>query len=260
MALLKKFQKDTVDVRVYDTNECMGQAVADEVEKAIQTLFNEKEEISIIFSAAPSQFTTFDALKKKKSIDWSRITMFHVDEVAGLAKDDPTNLRNYIEHWFSKDLPFKQKFFFDTTARDLTAECRRYAKLLEEYDPDIAILGFGDNGHIALDEPGISPFNDPEIVKVVRQHEMTMHQSMAPGGGRVARKEGREFGYTITLPVLMKVRYKFFAVPTDAKADAARRAIFGEISEDCPASIIRLHQGVIACFNADSAKYFDQEL
>ena len=256
MALLKTYRQDMVDIYVYDTNENMGVAAADAIEKTIHKLLSEKSEISIIVCAGPSQFSTYEALKAKKTIDWTRINMFHLDEVIGLSADDPTNLKNHIEYWFSKDLPFKNKFFLDTSARDLHAECRRYSKLLKEYHPEIVMLGIGVDGHLALNEPGISPFDDPETVKVVKMDERTRRQSMSPGGGMKAPVAGHEFGMTITLPVLMKPKYKFCIVPYSEKEESAYNAMFGSIDERCPASIVRTQQNVMAFFDKESAARF----
>lgn len=258
MALLKSFEKDAVKVEVHDSYESMGVASADAIEKAIVELLAEKEEISIVCSMAPSQYTMLDALKVKPGIEWGRINLFHVDEVCGLSADEPSNLRNETERQFSGQLAFRRKMFLDTAAEDLTAECRRYTALLEQFPLDIALLGFGDNGHIALDEPGVAHFDDTEIVKVVKIAQATKEQSVRRGARKDA-SDGADYGFTLTLPVLMRPRYKFCTVPFSEKAQAARDALFGPITEDCPASVIRRHPGVFCFFDSDSASLFPEE-
>lgn len=255
MSLIRETKCDMVDVQVYDTYENMGLAAADAVEKTLKDLLEKRDEISIILGVGPSQYTTFSALKEKTTIDWARVNLFQIDEVIGIEADDPQLLSNILEEKMTGGLPLRKRMFLNAAAGDLHAECRRYAALLDEYKPDVVLLGIGDNGHLALNEPGISPFNDVERVKVVRMDERTKCQPMEVGGSR-APIPGHEFGITITLPPLMAVPHKFCIAPFTDKADAVNRAMFGPVGEDCPASILRQTPGVTAFFDADSASLF----
>jgi glucosamine-6-phosphate deaminase len=128
--------------------------------------------------------------------------------------------------------------------------------LLRKFKPEIALMGFGDNGHIALNEPGCGFFDDPQTVKVVRIDMKTKLQSF--NNGTRKSLEGPDYGITMTLPALMKPKYKFCIVPFKTKAQAAYKAIFGDISEDCPASFIRNHENVVVFFDSESAALFPE--
>lgn len=59
------------------------------------------------------------------------------------------------EHLFSKK-KFKHSYIPDGVAENLEEECVSYEQLLLEYPIDIQLLGIGENGHIAFNEPGTS--------------------------------------------------------------------------------------------------------
>ena len=69
----------------------------------------------------------------------------------------------------------------DGQAPDLAAECARYASLLEEHAPALAILGIGENGHLAFIDPPCCDFQDPARVRVVELDEACRNQQVHDG-------------------------------------------------------------------------------
>ena len=80
---MTRFTKDLLQVNIADTAEEMGAAAAEDIAAAIHALLAERDEINMIFAAAPSQNTTLAALLQK-DIPWERINAFHMDEYIGL--------------------------------------------------------------------------------------------------------------------------------------------------------------------------------
>ena len=95
---MKTFEKDSLKVKVLDTTAQMGQCAADELAERIKLLLKEKEEINMIFAAAPSQSAFLQSLIEKKDIDWTRINVFHMDEYIGLSPDAPQGFGNFLKN------------------------------------------------------------------------------------------------------------------------------------------------------------------
>lgn len=146
MALVKPNQVDKLNVSVYTTREEMGEAAAKEASVAIKTAIAEKGEINMIFAAAPSQNEFLAHLIADKSIDFTKINAFHMDEYIGLPADAPQGFGNFLRRNLFDRVPFKTVNTIDSTAADPEAECRRYADLLQEYPCDIVCMGIGENG------------------------------------------------------------------------------------------------------------------
>lgn len=147
---------DQLHVLVYTNRQEAGIAAAANVAERIMRLLEEKNEVRIIFAAAPSQDEMLAHLSQY-CIDWSRVTAFQMDEYVGLKLDDPRSFSNYLrEHLFNIVRPGKV-YIMDTT-RNLAEESKRYARLLTEAPIDIICCGIGENGHIAFNEPGETDF------------------------------------------------------------------------------------------------------
>ena len=80
---MRTFTKDKLDVKIYDSRAEMGQAAASDIAACIHKLLESKDELNIIFAAAPSQ-NDFLASLLKEEIDWTRVNAFHMDEYIGL--------------------------------------------------------------------------------------------------------------------------------------------------------------------------------
>src|SRR5690606_14148811 len=153
-------------LNVFESRNAMGEAAGKAVEKQILALLAEKEEIRMIFAAAPSQNEFFAYLRQSAVIQWDRITAFHMDEYIGLSRDADALFANFLKRNIFDQVNFKKVHFIDGN-NDSKDECDRYASLLMEKTIDIICLGIGENGHIAFNDPPVADFNDPKIIKKV---------------------------------------------------------------------------------------------
>ena len=233
------FYKDKLTIKKFPTRREMGIAAAADMTETIREILQHKEEINIIFASAPSQDDVLLALSES-DIDWTRINAFHMDEYLGLAKNAPQRFSRYLKDKIFDAKPFKQIFYFGDTLPDepKEKEAQRYAALLKKYPPDITLLGIGENGHIAFNDPHVANFSDPELVKIV-DLDQTSRLQQVHDGCFVSLSDVPTHAYTLTIPALTMADYMFCIVPCQTKAQAVYNVINGEISESCPASILR---------------------
>lgn len=233
---------DQLHVLVYTNRQEAGIAAAANVAERIMRLLEEKNEVRIIFAAAPSQDEMLAHLSQY-CIDWSRVTAFQMDEYVGLKLDDPRSFSNYLrEHLFNIVRPGKV-YIMDTT-RNLAEESKRYARLLTEAPIDIICCGIGENGHIAFNEPGETDFSDSELVKLVSLDERSRLQQVRDGIFS-SLEEVPTQALTITVPVFMSAHHVVGVVPGPSKREAIRRTLWGPVSPECPASILRTHRDAV---------------
>ena len=250
---MKNFTVDKLEVRAYDNRTLMGEAAAKDISARIQALLSEKEEINMIFAAAPSQNDVLLALVNDKSIDWTRVNAFHMDEYIGLAADAPQGFGNFLKSHIFGLAPFKSVNYIDCTATDAEAECARYSALLTANPTDIVVMGIGENGHIAFNDPGVAEFNDKKVVKVVKLDEVCRQQQVNDGCFADI-SEVPTHALTLTVPTLVKAPYLFCIVPAPTKAQAVYNTVKGEITEDCPATILRTQDNAILYLDNDSSR------
>ena len=249
---MKKFTKDLLKVNVYTSRDEMGAGAAADVKAAILRALSEKENINMIFAAAPSQNEVLANLANDKEIPWGRVNAFHMDEYIGLDKDAPQGFGNFLRSAIFGVAPFKSVNYIDISAPDADLEAERYSKLLRENPVDIVVLGIGENGHIAFNDPPFADFNDPKLVKSVKLDEVCRNQQVNDGCFN-SISDVPTHALTLTVPALMAGKELYCIVPAKTKANAVNATLNGEITPDCPASVLRTHSCATLYLDPDSS-------
>jgi len=250
MSLLKECCADQLKVKVYDSRLEMGKAAGKDAAEKIRALLKQKEEVNIIFAAAPSQNEVLDALAAEPDIEWGRINAFHMDEYLGLDSTAPQCFSNFLmEHIFSR-VPFKQVYLIKPS-NDGETECARYSELLEKYPVDLVCLGIGENGHIAFNDPGVAKFEDPYLVKTAKLDLVCRNQQVHDGCFG-SLDEVPTHALTLTIPALTRAAHMVCVVPAASKRQAVTATVYGPVTEDVPATIMRLHKDAVLYCDGES--------
>ena len=249
---MKSFEKDLLKVNIYPSRDEMGVAAASDVKAAILRALAEKETINMIFAAAPSQNEVLANLANDKEIPWGRVNAFHMDEYIGLDKDAPQGFGNFLRDHIFGIAPFKSVNYIRIDAPDADEECARYSKLLSGNPVDIVVLGIGENGHIAFNDPPFADFSDTKLVKSVKLDEVCRNQQV--NDGCFAKIDDvPTHALTLTVPALMSGKELYCIVPAKTKAKAVYETVNGEITENCPASVLRTHKCATLYLDNDSS-------
>lgn len=244
--------KDLLKVNIYETRAEMGLAAAADIKAKIIELLGEKETINMIFAAAPSQNEVLAALANDREIPWDRVNAFHMDEYIGLSSDAPQGFGNFLKEHIFGIANFKSVNYIDITAPDADAECKRYSALLAKSPTDIVVMGIGENGHIAFNDPPVADFNDTKAVKPVALDEVCRQQQVNDGCFKRI-DDVPKTAITLTVPTLFGGDYLFCIVPAKTKANAVRATLCGEIGEACPATVLRRHKNAVLYLDGDSS-------
>ncbi len=255
--MLKQITSDRLQVNIYETRAVMGIEAAKDIAACIKALLETKEEVNMIFAAAPSQNEVLAGLVADKTIPWEKINAFHMDEYVGLSKDAPQCFSNFLKEAIFDKVPFKSVNLIDAS-NDPDAEAKRYAELLMKNPVDIVCMGIGENGHIAFNDPHEADFNDPAVVKKVSLDEVCRMQQVHDGCF-ASLDLVPEYALTLTVPTLAKPTYQFCVVPAATKAEAVKNTANGEIGAACPATVLRTLPHAIMYCDADSGKYLLEE-
>jgi glucosamine-6-phosphate deaminase len=257
--MIQSFSKDQLQVKVFQTRYKMSSSAANDVVKAIQLLLLEKQELNMIFAAAPSQNEFLELLCAHAGIDWQRINAFHMDEYVGLPADAPQGFGNFLKERIFDKKPFRSVNILDGNNPDLNGECERYTSLLRRYPVDIVCMGIGENGHIAFNDPHVARFDDPVWVKVVDLDDTCRRQQVNDGCFSSVGKVPTH-ALTLTIPALTVARYTFCVVPSRAKAKAVYNTLNHPVSEACPAGILRRKKDAVLYIDRDSAMLLNNEI
>ena len=245
-----------MNIRITENRPALGAAANKAIASALREKIAASGRVTVAFAAAPSQNETLAALIAEPGIAWDKVTAYHLDEYAGATADSPHSFRRYLrEHIFDRVTPAAFHPIAGE-ARDQEAECARYSSLLPAAGFDIALLGIGENGHLAFNDPPCD-FADPRAIRVVALDEACRIQQVHDGAFQTLADVPAQ-AFTLTVPTLMKARKVFVMVPGPAKAQAVAAALEGPLTNLCPASILRTHPDAAIFLDAASAARLTQ--
>ena len=254
--LQRSFRADELNVYVYESRPKMGHAAAAEIAAEIRRAILDRGKAVVILASAPSQNEFLASLAEAPDIDWSRVTAFHLDEYLEMDDRAPQSFRRFLIERLVNKVPLGQFHGLRGDAPDGAAEAKRYAELLKENPPDFAVLGIGENGHLAFIDPPFCDFNDPEPVKVVQLDEVCRNQQVNDGAFASLHEVPKD-ALSLTIPTLM-ARPKLFAIaPGPAKRQAIKNTVEGPIGTSCPASVLRTHPNAHLFIDVVAAEYLE---
>jgi len=223
--------------------ECLTRAVA------------ERGSARLIAATGNSQFGLVEALAGE-SIPWDNVTVFHMDEYIGLDENHPAGFRRWIRERIEIPLQPRHVEYIHGDAPDPGAECARYEAALRAAPIDLVLMGIGENGHLAFNEPVVSDFDDARWVREIRLDDVSCQQQVGEGHfPDVASVPATAI--SLTIPALLAPGVLIVSVPEERKAAAVRTALRGPISIDCPASILRTTSHATLLLDPDSASGLD---
>lgn len=249
---MKIFLVDRLNVIISNDRDELGRMAAKNISNLISNLLEIQDEVRMIFAAAPSQNEFLKEIVSIKKIDWSRITAFHMDEYIGLPKNSPQLFSKYLDENIFSKVNLKQVHLINSQSENIETECLRYEKLLKEKPIDLVCMGIGENGHIAFNDPPVADFNDKKFVKVVKLDDACKQQQVNDGCFN-SINEVPPHAVTLTVPALMSGNLLSIMVTGKRKARAVKNTLRGEITTDCPASILRTHPNAFLYLDEDSS-------
>lgn len=229
-----------MDIRVFATKLEMGAYAASDGAELIRRAINERGTANVILATGASQLEMLAALVSGPDLDWSRVTIFHLDEYVGISINHPASFRRYLSERFVDLLPVPPKAFYLLNGEgDCQAECQRVGAILQEHPIDVAFVGIGENGHLAFNDPP-ADFDTSAPYLVVELDERCRMQQYSEGWFK-SLEDVPTRAISMSIRQIMKSSSIICTVPDKRKAAAVRDSVEGPITPMVPASILQQH-------------------
>jgi glucosamine-6-phosphate deaminase len=248
----KHLEAGTIKLQIHANKKAAGEAAARAAAEALRQLDHSESGIGVVFATGASQLETLHALTSIPGLPWRKIQGFHLDEYLGMDEDHPASFRRYLRENLTRRVPMGEFFEIDGSSADPDQVRREYVQKLWAADPQLCLLGIGENGHLAFNDPAEANFNDPDAMKVVTLDAECREQQLAEGWFK-SLEEVPERALTLTISTLLKIPKLIVSVPGPRKAQSVRRTLEEPISTACPATILRTHPDVTLYLDRDSA-------
>ncbi len=245
-------------MKVYiDANaELMGKRAAEETVKRIKEAVEARGECRLLLSTGASQFEMFDALVTMEA-PWDQVVMFHLDEYVDMPSTHNASFRKYLTERFI-DKVHPKAYYFVNGEGNVEENLRQLSMEVKKAPMDVALIGIGENGHIAFNDPP-ADFDTEEAYIIVELEERCKKQQMGEGWFATINDVPSR-AITMTVNQIMKSKAVLSVVPGKRKAQAIKMTIEApEVTNQVPATKLREHPDWSLYLDEDSASEVDKE-
>lgn len=224
-------------VFIGESSEQIADAAATDFAEVVREAIVQRGDISIILATGNSQLAFIDALALRTDIEWDRITVLHMDEYLGMSEHHSASFRRWMTERVVRRMAPRR---FEGIRGDhvpVEEELARYEQLLRESVPAVCVMGIGENGHLAFNDPP-ADFAAEDWVRVVEMDAASRAQQVGEGHFSDLDATPRE-AISLTIPALLAPASVFVLVPEARKAFAVQQSLEGPITPQIPASILR---------------------
>ena len=180
----------------------------------------------------------------KGDLDFSQVKSVNLDEYVGLAPTHDQSYRYFMQHnlFDHVNIDPANTNVPNGLASDPEAECERYNQVIRSMGGiDIQVLGMGHNGHIGFNEPGQAFELETHVVN------LTDRTIEANARFFASKDEVPKRAITMGIKSIMQARQILVVVSGEDKADIVKKAFFGPVEPQVPASILQMHPNVVLC-------------
>lgn len=240
-----------MEIVIKENPEALGKAAGSAAAALIKQAIAERGSANIILATGTSQFQTISQLIAEAGIDWSQVVMFHLDEYIGLPATHGASFRKYLKERFIQKVPQLKAAYLINGEGDAQAECERLGNLISEHPIDVALVGIGENGHLAFNDPP-ADFETSQPYIVVGLDKACRNQQLGEGWFQTADEVPRQ-AISMSIKQILKATHIVCSVPDSRKAGAVKNSLEGPVNNRCPASILQTHRSCALFLDKDSA-------
>ena len=215
----------------------LGEASAIKIAEVINKAIYENGYARIVLSTGASQFDMLDVLANLE-VEWPKVEMFHLDEYIGIDDKHPASFRKYLRERFVLKVNLL-KYHFVSGEGDVQANIRELNEAILEKPVDVAVIGIGENAHIAFNDPP-ADLNTQQPYIVVTLNETCKKQQVGEGWFKTL-DDVPKLAISMSCHRIMMSKCIVSVVPHECKANAVYNALTAPLSSEVPATILRYH-------------------
>lgn len=234
-----------MEIRVCKDKVSLGESAALYTAELLKKAIDEKGSARIILSTGASQFDTINALTKT-DVDWSKVEMFHLDEYVDLPESHIASFRKYLKERFTSKVNLKAAHFVDGTKEGI----KKLTEELRKAPVDVGLIGIGENGHIAFNDPP-ADFDTKEAYIVVNLDEKCKKQQVGEGWFATVDDVPKQ-AVSMTVHQIMQCENIVSCVPYAVKADAVESTLKNDVTNTVPATIMKTHKSFVLYVDSES--------
>lgn len=243
-------------LEIFPDKESLGMAAAKKAADILKKTIQKKGKATFIAATGASQFEFLENLTNISSIDWSKTTMFHLDEYVGLPETHSASFRKYLKERLINKVHPGSVHLIKGDAKSPELECERLDKIIKQKGIDVAFVGIGENGHLAFNDPP-ADFDTKKPYLIVELDDACRKQQLGEGWFENLEEVPKQ-AISMSIYQIMKSKNIICTIPDKRKAKAVKNCLEEEISPLHPASILRKHPQVYFYLDKNSASLINK--
>jgi len=240
-----------MNIQIFESSQELGKAAGAKASALIKEAIKEKGAANIILATGMSQFDVLNYLIAQKDIDWSKVVMVHLDEYIDLPVTHPASFRKYLQERFISKVPQLKAVYLIDGENDPQEECKRLNELIKQYPIDVALVGIGENGHLAFNDPP-ADFDKEDPYIIVNLDEACRQQQLGEGWFKSLDEVPKQ-AISMSIKQIVKSKHILCSVPDSRKAMAVKNTLEKEVGNLYPASILQTHTSCYCYLDLASA-------
>ncbi len=229
----------------------LGKKAGMEAAALIRDAIVRSGQANIILATGASQFHTLNRLTVEEDIDWGKVVMFHLDEYIGLPESSPASFRKYLKERFLNKVPSLKAVYLINGEVDPEEECARLNRIIKQHPIDVTLVGIGENGHLAFNDPPAD--FDTEHPYIIVELDKACRTQQFNEGWFSTVDDVPERAISMSVKQICRSKNIICSVPDSRKAIAVRNCFENPVSNQYPASILQDYPNCICFLDQDSA-------
>lgn len=226
--------------------------------KEFSKIIKEKENAVLGLATGGSPVGMYKELIRmyeQKELNFSKITTVNLDEYIGLNPEHNQSYRYFMNNNLFNHINIDKSNTFvpNGLAEDLEAQCKEYDQKISELGGiDIQLLGVGNNGHIAFNEPNSELSSGTHIISLT-DNTIEANARFFDNIDDVPRK-----AITMGVGGIMKAKKIILIASGESKAEAIKGIFSGKITTANPATMLQMHRDVTIIVDEAAAKLINK--
>ena len=221
-------------------------AVAAEI-MAAQIILKPDSVIGLATGSTPCGMYANLVKKYQNGLDFSAVTTVNLDEYVGLPEEHEQSYRKFMNDNLFNHVNIKPEntHLPNGMAADPEAECIAYEQLINSLGGiDMQLLGIGHNGHIGFNEPSDHFVCDTNCITLTAR-TIEANSRFFDSPDDVPRR-----ALSMGIRTILRAKRILLLITSEEKAEILKKAVYGPVTPQVPASILQLHPDVTVVADA----------
>ena len=250
-SVLTRFEK--VPVNIYESVDEGVKIIANEIVNKVQERQRDGKFCTIAAGIGISLRPLYAELVrryKEDGVSFRNVVLFNLYEFYPITETTNSSISQLSELFIKQvDIDPQNVFTLDGSVpqENLTEYCSLYEQRISTYGGlDIALMGIGREGNIAMNEPGSTAASTTRLILV----DTT---SRAEASHNLGLDKLPPCSITMGVGTILAARKIYLLAWGDEKADIIQKAVEEKISDAVPASYLQLHRNATVCIDLPAA-------